>query len=46
MSPWVATSLTCVTAGSLSSRPMQEMFPSDVERQRIKLMDMIAALVG
>ena len=41
----VATSPTCVTAGSSNYPPMQET-AGDMERQRVKLMDMIAALVG
>ncbi|WOH52296.1 hypothetical protein [Bradyrhizobium sp. sBnM-33] len=41
-----AMSLTCVTVGSLDEPRCRNLFASDIERQRITLMDMIAALVG
>ena len=36
----------CFTADSSNWLPMRSLFPADLERQHLKLMDMIAAIVG
>ena len=44
--PSDAKSRSCSIAGSSSFADAQRLFPSDMERQHLKLMDMIAAIVG
>ena len=43
----IGNSQYCFTVVSLSWLPMRSVcFPADLERQHLKLMDMIAAIVG